>query len=136
MANRSGARGELRKLELRYRLYGRLLETIAGIIHKVTPWAAGIVIAYYAHSSIQSLAGHATFADIGIKFLADFRISEVVSYAVGAGGVRYGARMGKLKKDAIDRMAGRIKELETKMDPGRSSSRLTPRGETRSEDKP
>jgi len=44
--------------------------------------------------------------------------------------------MGKLKKDAIERMAGRIKELETKMDPGRSSSRLTPRGETRSEDKP
>lgn len=78
--------------------------------------------------------GKHTFADVGVRFLADVRIGNALSYAVGAGGIAYGARQRKLRGDTIQKMGDRIKELETAIDPNRSSSGLTKRGHTRPED--
>jgi hypothetical protein len=68
-------------------------------------------------------------------FLGDFRISEGFAYVFGGGGVVYGMKHRKLHGDNLERMAGRIAELEKLLDAKRSSSRLTPRGKTRPEDK-
>jgi hypothetical protein len=108
---------------------------IGSTIHTIVPWTAAIVIMYFFYRSVASLAGQYTLAQIGMGFLGDFRLSEGVAYVFGAGGVAYGAKRRKLQGDNIERTAKRISDLEKRIDPKRSSSRLTPRGKTRPEDK-
>jgi len=123
------------KAELRYRLYGRIIDVIGSVVNRAIPWVGVVFIAYNVNSAVRFLAGRTTFADVGIKFLADFRISEAVAYVFGGGGLLYGLRNRKLRKDNVERMTRRIAQLEAQIDPRRSSSRLTSRGETRPEDK-
>ena len=88
-------------------------------------------IAGFLYLSVDSLAGKHTFADIGMAILSDIKISEMVAYILGGGGVLYGIKYRCLKGDNVQRTADRIAELEKRLDPNRSSSRLTSRGETR-----
>lgn len=92
------------------------------------------VVAYFGYRSIAVLSGEYTFADIGIRFLANVKIANSIGYVVGLGGLAYGRRQKKLKEDTIEQLAPRIKQLESQIDPHRSSSGLTERGRTRPED--
>jgi hypothetical protein len=92
------------------------------------------IVAFFAYRAVNILAGQHTFADLGVKIFADVRIGNAIGYAVGGGGIAYGARQRKLRGDTIQKMGKRIKELETAVDPNRSSSGLTERGHTRPED--
>jgi hypothetical protein len=121
--------------ELRFRLHCRIVDMIGATIHTIVPWAAAVLIARYFYHSVSSLSGQYTFAQIGVGFLGDLRVSEGIAYLFGAGGVIYGVKRRKLQGDNLERTAGRLAELEKQIDPNRSSSRLTPRGKTRPEDK-
>lgn len=121
--------------ELRYRLQCRIVDVIGSVIHTVVPWGCAVLIVWLFYRSVASLAGQYTFAQIGLTFLGDFRISEGVAYVFGAGGVAYGIKRHRLSQSTIERTAKRISDLEKQLDPKRSSSRLTPRGKTRPEDK-
>jgi hypothetical protein len=129
------ANAAVRKSELRYRLYAKIIDAVGSVIQACIPWAGAVLVAYFVYRSIQSLAGRMTLADIGIRFLADTKISEAFAYLFGATGIALGLRRERLHKDNVQRLTSRIKELEVRLDPKRSSSRLTPRGETRPEDK-
>lgn len=85
---------------------------------------------------MSTYAGKYTFADIGISLLGDFRVSEALIYILGVGGIIYGYGERRLRLKAIERLANRQIELEKRIDPGRSSSGLTPQGTTRPEDIP
>lgn len=52
----------------------------------------------------------------------------------GVAGIVYGRRESKLRKDTVERLQDRNCRLEREIDPKRSSSQLTPRGDTRPED--
>ena len=108
---------------------------IGSIFHVIVPWTGAVLVAFLFYKSVVSLAGQYTFAQIGASFLGDFKISDGLAYVFGGGGVAYGLRHRKLRGDNVERMAGRIAEMEKLLDPKRSSSRLTPRGKTRPEDK-
>jgi hypothetical protein len=92
------------------------------------------LIALFAWLSIQDLAGKETFANIGIRFIADFKVSEGVAYIFGGGGVAYGLGERRLRRNRTATLTARITELEKEMDPDRTSSLLTPRGTTRKGD--
>lgn len=62
-------------------------------------------------------------------------IIDVLCIIFGIAGIMYGIKQSKLRKDTIERLQGSNKALELKVDPGRSSSKLTKRGETREGDK-
>jgi hypothetical protein len=121
--------------ELRYRLQCRIVDMIGSIFHVVVPWAGAALVALFFYKAVASLAGQYTFAQVGLSFLGDFKISDAVAYLFGGGGVAYGLNRKKLQGDNLERTAKRIAELEKQIDPKRSSSRLTPRGLTRPEDK-
>ena len=108
---------------------------IGSFVHVLIPWVAAVLIANYFYRSVSSLAGQYTFAQIGIRFLGDFRISEGLAYLFGAGGIFYGIQRHRLQQDIVERTAKRIADLEKLLDQQRSSSRLTPRGTTRPGDK-
>jgi hypothetical protein len=98
-------------------------------------WSSLVAIAALFYLSVKSLAGHYTFADIGIKVLGDFKISEAFGYLFGAGGAGYGLRERRLRRQTTERLTARNATLERELDPNRSSSRLTTRGTTNPEDR-
>lgn len=75
-------------------------------------------------------AGDHTVADIGIRVFSDIRFSATLPWAFGAGGVLYGLRQKHLRKNAVERLARRARDLEQRLDSQRSTSGLTPRGDT------
>lgn len=125
-----------RELDLRYSFKFRCLDVLSLFISKGIPWGALILIAYWLSGSINSLAGKTTFADIGVAFLGDFSISKALAYALTVGCIGYGLKERRLRRETIDRLHGRIKELELKEDPRRHSSGLTTKGTTRPQDIP
>lgn len=92
------------------------------------------LIAFFAWLSIQDLAGKHTFADIGIRFMADFKVSEGVAYIFGGGGIAYGLGERRLRRNRTATLTERNSQLERLIDPDRTSSLLTPRGTTRKGD--
>ena len=112
-------------------------ESIASVLNTLIRWTGLVLIAFFAYRSIDVLAGETTGADIGISvgLLASVPVSQAVAWILGAGGMAFGLLERRLRKNTIERLQSRIKSLETQADPGRTSSLLTPRGETRQEDK-
>lgn len=98
-------------------------------------WGALVWISYYAFRAVEALAGQQTFANIVLDILGHVTVQIGFGWACGAGGVLYGWRQRKLRKDVVERLSGRIADLERQLDSRRSSSRLTPRGDTRPEDR-
>ena len=82
-----------------------------------------------------SLAGKTTFADIGINFLADIRVSETLAWIFGGSCAAYGWHQRALRKKTVERLQQRVVKFESEKDSGRTSSQLTTRGSTNPEDK-
>jgi hypothetical protein len=126
----------LKKTELRYHLCFAMIDAIGSILYKAIPWAGVVFIGCCGYLSVRVLSGQQTLADIVVKFFADFGVSQKVAYVVGAGGVACGSVYRRRRNNFIEKNAEQIKVRESSVDPRRSSSRLTRRGETRPEDKP
>jgi hypothetical protein len=113
-----------------------LITHIFNFLTTVAVCAAVVFVAFFMMRMIQSLSGQTTFADIGIKVLGNISISATLAWGVGGTGIIYGWRQRSLRKTTISRLQGRIQYLEQLRDPSRSSSFLTPRGDTNPQDKP
>ena len=111
-------------------------EAVSSVLQTIARWTGGVLIAYFGFRTVQALAGQVTLAHIGLRFLADLKVSEAVAWLFGGSGLVLAARQRKLRRDTVERLERRIRELENAIDPRRTSSRLTPRGETRPEDSP
>jgi hypothetical protein len=108
-------------------------KAIASVLIELIRWAGLVGIVYVVYLIVDSLSGKQTMANIGVSFLADVKISTALSYLAGGSGVAYGWNQSRLRKSAVERLSGRIKELEKAIDPKRTSSGLTGRGETHPE---
>jgi hypothetical protein len=100
---------------------------------------------------VHDLAGKRTDANIDARVQGDVRVESdsltellkdiltektlgFLLAALGAGGVLYGRAQHKLRRDDIQMMQPYKEKYEKLIDDKRSSSRLTKRGDTRSED--
>lgn len=88
---------------------------------------------YVGKDLIVALAGHETAVSVSLAFLGDWK--TVLCFLAGGVGVGWGFTERRLRHSTVDRMQGRIRELETAHDPKRTSSGLTTRGKTHPEDK-
>lgn len=123
------------KDELRYGLYYRMADHGARIM-TTGIWAVAVCFcAFYFYKAVDSLAGESTVADIVVAMTGRFDVTKALLTMLAGGGVIYGVRQRKLKADHTERLSNRNAELEQRMDPNRTSSRLTIRGETRPEDR-
>ena len=113
-------------------------ETLHAALVKLCKWIPITLICYFAYLSIAALAGKSTLAAIGIYLVADLKVNKFLSHIVmaafGISGTAYGYQQKKLQQRNIERMSKVIQNLENKLDPNRSSSRLTDKGLTRPED--
>ncbi len=108
---------------------------------------------YFAYLSIDSLSGKDTSADITVKAEGNFSLNNkkntekriekttdikaatvTLALLFGLGGILYGRKQAKLRKDLIERYHPIMQEAERAKDVNRSTSKLTMRGDTRPED--
>lgn len=125
---------DLHKFDTRYELAKKFLEALK--------W---VYIAKYIYKSIKELAGKVTLADVNFKAAYNQQASEssltftvivvFLAILVAVLGILYGLRQSKLKKDTVEKLTIQIATLEKIIDPNRSSSKLTTRGETSEGDK-
>ena len=101
----------------------------------VIKWAGIVSVVYFISSAVSDLAGKTTLANIVVQVLQAGSVREVVSYAIAGGGITYGLLERRLRKSEIRHLGQQKKELESALDPNRSTSQLTESGETRPEDR-
>lgn len=98
--------------------------------------------AWIIYLIFNKIAGKNTQADINLRAIFDECSSDgyafgIIFFALFIAylAIAYGRRESKLRKDTVEKLQNRIKELEVQLDPGRSSSMLTERGDTNEGDK-
>jgi hypothetical protein len=127
--------GDNRGFDARLAVQLQLLDILATVVQIGIPWGSVCFISYMGFLSVDALAGKTTLAQLGLHFIGDVRINEALAWFLsGAFGV-YGLNERRLRRKNILRTASQIHELESRIDPNRTSSNLTPRGTTRREDR-
>jgi hypothetical protein len=106
------------------RLVGKIFDTLPKYI------LAGFVL-YIFKDMVHELAGKEALTNIKIDIPF---LSSAIGLLLGGGGLAYGIKQNKLRKDTIQQQSKRIKDLEHQSDKNRSSSELTERGDTNPED--
>ena len=126
-----------KELEIENRLITshRRSEGISSVLNNLIKYAAIVFVARYCFLSIHAIAGQSTVMNVMVNLIANKWFAIVTSLLLNVGCVSYGKHQNKLRKDTIERYEKRIRELEAKIDPRRTSSQLTPRGDTNPEDK-
>ena len=112
----------LARIEERYRTVRTLVKAVS--------WVGAV---YLAREIVQVLAGETTRLVFELSVLADVRFALTLTLAGAATTWAIVERVVRHRK--VEQMSGRIKELETRLDPSRSSSGLTPKGKTNPKDK-
>ena len=109
-------------------------DSIVIVIRDLIKWGGICFIVYCCYLAVDSLAGRATNAEFGFNLFSNSRFVDFFALMTGTLGLSYGKHQNNLRKDVIERIEKRNSILEKRLDPERSSSMLTPRGETRVED--
>lgn len=122
LSTRDQERIGLAQVQERYR-------TIRTLIWGAT-WLGGI---FLGRDVVASLSGETTRLIFELSILADVKFALTVTLAGAAATWAVFERVIRHRK--VEQMQGRIKELETRLDPNRSSSGLTPKGKTNPKDK-
>jgi hypothetical protein len=120
---------------------------ISRVLRDLIKYGGYVGISNFVYKSIAALSGKVTIADLGLKVDGDFVTVECkfaiitgltvggIGLIVGLLGAIYGRSQRKLRQDVIESKSTRIRELEALIDPSRSTSNLTVRGDTRKEDR-
>jgi hypothetical protein len=116
-------------LEDAYHLRYLLVEKGAPIVEIAVRWGLIALIVFYITDCVKGLAGLQTIANIGVRFLADVKVSEAVAWIFGAGGLGYGVRQRSLRRRDTKQMGTRLRKYEKLIDPGRSSTNLDSQGD-------
>ncbi len=122
------------KAESRYIRQSRITHAITTTITTIAKYGTLLGIAYCMYLSIAVLAGKTTLANIGISFLGNVKISEAVAWLFGVSGVAFGYKQRQLRRKTVEHLQTRNIEIEQQIDPNRTSSTLTPRGDTNPRD--
>lgn len=129
------AQQEDRQREREFTLSYKRLDLIGTAVQQLIRGGCLVAIAGFAYLSIKVLAGKSTFAEIALRAAANLKIGDLILLLVGTGGVGYGINQRRLRRSNVERLSKRVQELESALDPKRSTSGLTPQGTTRPGDK-
>lgn len=127
-----------RELEAEIRLLrrARTSEGVYGVLDTFCKYGFIALVFYFIYMTFDAIAGKNTDASLMISVFGNLQVSIAVAWLVGVGGVWYGWTQRELRKTTIERLQSHIRLLEHRLDPQRSSSRLTPRGDSHPEDRP
>lgn len=130
--SRAELQAELERLNIANK--HQLIMKIADIALVLIKYGTAALIVLLTAGAIKTLAGQTTTTDIGIRLFTDLKISEGLAYLFGGGGVLYGYSRRRQQRKYSREVGQRLAEMETSIDPNRTSSGLTPTGDTTPED--
>jgi len=93
-------------------------------------WGAIAFVAYQCQLAITALAGQQTFVSVFANLAANITVNKWVAYILAGGGAGYGVVQRRLRKSKVAELGNRIRFLEQKIDPKRTSSGLDSDGTT------
>lgn len=99
--------------------------------------AMWLTLGWCAHEVSRAFiayAGRSSLADLTFRVLANVSVVWELSLTLSGISVTLYIRERKLHRDTRERLTARVSELELKIDAKRTSSQLTPRGQTRKDD--
>lgn len=111
-----------------------LYEQAGRVIVAAIRWGGLTTMVYFFASSLAQMAGTNTSVDVALDALASLSAPEWLAYVVGGSGIGYGYLQQREKRKKTEAMAARIADLERRVDPKRTSSRLMPDGRTNPND--
>ena len=109
-----------------------LVERAASTIKTAIPWVAAVAISYFLFDALKAYAGEQTDLTLLLSLFLDSNPGLTITISIGVTAI-FGflyRRERRLRYITVERLEGRIRELETRLDPGRTSSGLTPQGRT------
>jgi hypothetical protein len=89
--------------------------------------------AWCLYLSVESVAGKTTAFSVGLSFLWDVRLG--LAFSVAGSAILWATAERWLRHRKVEFMQGRIRGLELKIDPKRSTSELTTKGGTNPKDR-
>lgn len=96
--------------------------------------AAAVVVAIWVGlKGLAPFAGENTVISLALSFVADIKFA--LSVILGGTAAAWAFVERRLRYRKTEYLQGRIKELELKIDPNRTSSNLTPKGKTNPTDR-
>ena len=111
------------------------LDAAARVLDSLFQWGSLLGCMYFLKDVLQAYAGQTSLADISFSLLVNEHAGVMLSLVFGGGGIAYGLKQRNLRKATVARLH-RYQELyERSLDPGRTSSGLTERGDTQEIDK-
>lgn len=120
-----------RELELKYQLRFRFIDVVSKALDRLIPGAVAVLIVYFGiYRTAHELAGKETFGAFWIGLLADIKPDEIMAWLTALIGWMFGINSQRLRRNTTERLSSRIRELEQRVDPNRTTSGLTPRGQT------
>lgn len=121
---------ELRRTKLR--------SSVTEIVIALIRYGAIVACVYFLSTSISTalttLAGKTTSANILVNLLGNLNLSNSIATLFGGGGIAYGLMERRQRQNMIQRQHGRVKKMEQQIDPNRSSSNITEKGDTNPKD--
>lgn len=108
-----------------YRIQQRYSALRTGI--KSVAW---VLVAWIGFSALKTFAGQSTSVALSLILNALVELKFVVTVTLACCATAWAVLERRLRLRKVETMQGRITELETKIDPKRSSSGLTKRGQT------
>jgi len=133
--------------ELKYLLKFKILESITSILKTFISFAGVVLVALFTYYSIAVYSINNAKVNLAVGevnvvknlFSIDFlkspsSLMTLAGVIFGFSGIVYGKKQRALRMSTVEKLQGRITELEKVRDSKRSSSMLTPKGETRPED--
>lgn len=125
---------EVLQAEITFLKKGGIAEQVGTVIQAVLKWSAIAFTAWCFKEAVIAYAGKTSEANVIVSFLGKMEISNALAWIFGVSGVAFGYKQRNLKGETVERLQSRIKELERKFDPRRTSSQLTTTGETNPKD--
>lgn len=122
---------ELEKKKINQKTIMKAIDGFVSIANTFVKFGSLPLMALFCYWMVDSLAGKQTDAKIGIEMLFD---SRVLGAIFGTSGVLYGIYERRLRRKTVQHVQPRVKQLEERLDVNRTSSKLTPAGDTNPED--
>lgn len=114
------------KLELKFELFYRLIDLLRHTIE----WGGYLGLAYFATVIVSDLAGKETFASFFLQFIGKENTSDSLVFVLALVFGAWALLERRLRRRKTVELSQRIQKLESSIDPKRTSSKLTPTGET------
>lgn len=110
------------------------LDLIYSLLRTTIIGCAVVGVVYLLPPVIEPLAGKNTLLALSVAVLGDIKFA--VSIGLTGCATAWAVVERTLRHRKVEYLQGRIRDLETGIDPERTSSRLTTKGKTNPEDKP